>query len=225
MAKNNNHAETKEVAPATSQDLNRLRDILYGGFAKESQERFQSLEMRLDSVRQALQRELESTSNNLSQNSSTALQNVEASLLALSEKNAAQEAQALADAQQMLLDKLDDQAQSHSQKVNSMNRDLTNVINEMNSNLSAQIEAEKDYLSDRLDKMAQQHADQFAALQAESKKRDKELQETLDAVTQNLENDKVSYDHLAELFSGFSLAVGSGSGDEGGKEGGKKAKK
>ena len=116
----------EQTTAPTSNDLDQLRDILYGNQARATENRLNDLEARLEATRQELSAELDRQISSLTSASSTQL----------------------AETQSALSDQLTRQAADQSTQIKSVQENLNQVATDFNQRLEKQINDLRQGLSD-----------------------------------------------------------------------------
>lgn len=164
-------------APAAN-ELDRLRDILFGSQSRTTDKRLTDLETRLETTRLLLAQTIEERVN------------------ALADATASQ----AADQRRDLTARLDAQHTDHTALVRQTHKDLSDRLDNAFAELALQLRQTHKELSDRLDRLSADQAERLRQAQAEARQRDEALRQEFLNLAANLNDAKTSRADLGQML-------------------------
>lgn len=169
--------DTTPEAP-TANELDRLRDILFGSQSRFTDKRLGDLETRLETARLALAQTMEERVNSLADHT----------------------ASQAADQRRDLTARLDAQHADHTTLVRQTHKDLSDRLDNAFAELTLQLRQTHKDLSDRLDKQAADQAERLRQAQAEARQRDEALRQEFLNLATSLSDSKTSRADLGQML-------------------------
>jgi hypothetical protein len=209
-------AGSTDEPPASSlepkaNELERLREILYGSQARNTEKRLGDLEIRLEdthrSLSDALNEKLQAVSDTASARLSDARQELGTRL---DEQSASQSAQLRA-VQKDLTERLDRQAAEQAAQLRAVQKELRDALEQLAADMLHQLRASHKELSDRIDKLSADTAERMRSLQSETRQRDDSLRQELLTLASSLDDKKASRQDLGQMLMELGLRLGSDS--------------
>ena len=203
-------------------ELARLRDILFGGQARQTDKRMADLELRVETMRQELteliERKTDAVANSASSklistqtdladrltkqvnDQNTRVRTLHQELSDQIEQQGANLAGQIRANRRELTERIETQQTDQSSELRQLQKDLTGRIDELSTDFMNQLRQIHKELSERLDKLDETQNEQVRTLQIESKQRDDELHQELASLAAMLETKKVTRGDLGNLL-------------------------
>ncbi len=217
-------AVSKEQASTSAEinELERLRDILYGNQTRQTEKRLGELEVRVETTRRELLDMLNENMANLSDAMQARLSKVRKDLTervdrlavdhAAQLKTVRQELTERADAsdarhearftalQREFSERLDRQNNEHNEQLRAAIQEFTAKLDSQHVELLAQIRDTYKELSERIDRVDTTQSERLRTLQSETRQRDESLRQELLGLAASLEEHKVSRQELGHAL-------------------------
>jgi hypothetical protein len=214
-SKANNNKANDTIEPE-SNDLVRLRDMLYGNQVRESDTRMGELEKRIESVRATLQEDLTSRFDSLSQSSSNGISDLRTQINEQLDQRFNDSSNALRATRRDITEQVEKLEQTQNTQISSLRREINSSIDAMKRELLSQMQQDRRELANRLDQISSEQANRILSVDTEGRLRDDVLRQELLTLSGYLDDKKTSRNDLAQLLvdMGESLkALGQGSGN------------
>jgi len=195
------------VAESGPDEINRLRDILFGSQTRSLDKRLGDLETRLETVRQEVVNLYTEKIDALSD--STSAQSAETRRefnLRLTNQGEEQSTHVRA-VQKELSDRLDKQANEQSVQLRAVQKEASDAVEKLAAELLRQIREVQKELSDRLDKVNIEQTERTRSLQSETRQRDDGLRQEFLSLAAALENKKTSRQDLGQMLVELGLRL------------------
>ncbi len=226
----NNTAEVKLPAPANdptqtpsnANDLERLRDILFGTQTRGTEKRLEDLEIQLASLRReltdliheqvkevgnrsssqttAVHKELTERGSQTDKQHSSQLRQVEQKLTTQIEGQKADQSDQLRNLNRDLTARLDNQESDYNAKIRSLNQEMNERLDEMTDTFLNQVRQTYNELNEQINQLRQEKTEQLNALQGETRQLDNKRRQELLSTAGGLDHKKVSRHQMAQLF-------------------------
>ena len=147
--------------PPTSNDLERLRDILYGNQARGTEKRLEDLERNLAALRQELTSLLNDKVKSVDEVSSNQTLALKKELTERSDHIEKSQASQLRQVEQRLSGRIESQAADSGNQLRELQRDLTARLDSQESDYSAQVRALHQEMNERLEEMTETFLNQI----------------------------------------------------------------
>jgi hypothetical protein len=143
-----------EPAMESRSDLDDLREIFWGNHIRNTDGRFNDLELRLQTVNRSLQDSFTDRLNSLAESSQNKLTTTHARLNEQIEAQSKQNVQAIGGLKQELTQRLDRQQDDHAVEMRKLNRELMEYVDQQSSAQSASLRQVQQEMTERIDKLA-----------------------------------------------------------------------
>ncbi len=195
--------EKMASAPAReieASELARLRDILYGQQARNSERKFEEFEGRLAQTRQEMTATFTEKLEALSDTFETKLNTLRKDITTRLEQQATDQKSQLQTVQQSLTGRIEEQRTEQGTQLRVAQRELTEQLDEQAKEFLGQIRTTQKEFSDRLDEMNTDHKARLRAAQADARQQDEQLRQELLQMASTLDGRKTSRYDLGRML-------------------------
>jgi hypothetical protein len=191
----------------TSDELGRLRDILFGSQSRTMEKRLGDLESDLKRTRQEMTDLLNDRIGTLTDSTSTQFSDTRRDFSEKLDKQSADQSTQLRAAQKDLSERLERQATEQATQLGAVNKTLSDSIEKLAADLLRQLRETHKELSDRLDKLSAEQAERMRNLQAETRQRDDNLRQELLSMSATMDDKKTSRQDLGQMLVELGLRL------------------
>ena len=191
----------------TSDELGRLRDILFGSQSRTLDKRLANLETDLRSSQDELTNLLHDQVGRLSEATSSQFADVRREFSSRLEKQGMDQSSQLRATQKDLSERLDRQSAEQTTQLQTAQKQLNDSLDNLAADLLRQIRESHKELSDRLDSLAAEQAERVRNLQTETRQRDENLRQELLSTASSLEGKKTSRQDLGQMLMELGLRL------------------
>ncbi len=214
---------------ATLPELERLREILFGGQARATEKRLSDLETRLTALRQEIRDLLDKRANIVSETADAQLNQTARDLNNRLTQQATEQATQLRTAQQTLVaqiqaqeaslatqirtnrrelsDRLDSLEAEHTNQLRAIQQELNQRMDTLSADFLAQLRQVQKELSERLDQLNSTYNERVLGLQAETRQRDDALRQELLLLASQLDDRKVSRRDMGQMLMEMGMRL------------------
>ena len=191
----------------TSDELGRLRDILFGSQSRTMEKRLGDLETDLKRSRQEMTDLLNDKISTLTDLTSTQFSDARREFNEKLDKQGTEQASQLRVSQKDLTERLERQSTEQAAQLAGVQKDLSASIEKLAAELLRQLRETHKELSDRIDKLSAEQSERMRSLQAESRQRDDSLRQELLSMATSLDGKKTSRHDLGQMLVELGLRL------------------
>jgi hypothetical protein len=184
----------------TSDELGRLRDILFGTQTRTIEKRLSDLEVGLPSARREISDTFSDKLEALSSFTSAQLSDARNEFNQKLETLGADQGAQLRARQKELIERFDHQDAEQTVQLRAVQKELSEGLDKLAADFLHQLRAAQKELSDQIEKQGVEQTERMRNLQAEARQRDDSLRQELLALTDSLENKKTSRQDLGQML-------------------------
>ena len=198
-------SKTEQIQQATvgepsSDDLGRLRDILFGSQSRTLETRLGQLDAELQSLRQELTKKLNAEISKIAESTSAGIGDTHRTLNEKLENQSIEQADQLRATQKKLTDQLDTQANEQATQFRALQKELADGLEKLTFDFQRQLREIQKELGDKLEKLGAEQIERVHEVQAESRQRDDDLRQELLVLVNSLGTKKASRQDLGQML-------------------------
>lgn len=207
--------ESVSVAPgnATIDELERLRDILFGSQSRTLDKRLADLEAELRKSRQELTDLVNDKVGALTETMNAQTADIRREFGEKLDKQEADHSAQVRTMQKDLTERLERQASEQVTQLDTAQKGLANSIEKLAADFPRQIRETHKELSSQIEKMSGEQAERVRTLQNESRQRNDNLRQELLNIAASLEGKKASREDLGQMLMELGLRLRKESSD------------
>ena len=181
-------------------ELDRLRDILYGGQARTTDRRLTDVEGQIEALRRNLTDLLHEKVDTLESSTSTQLSSTHTELAKRLEGQSNEQSAALRMVQQALSERLDQQELDQVKELRTIQKDVNERLEKLSTDVLTHLRNIQRELSDRIEQISQEQSERLRQLQNDSRQRNNGLRQELLMLAASLEDNKISRHELGHML-------------------------
>lgn len=187
-----------ETQPAN--ELDRLRDILYGRKSKLTDDRLESLENQLRALKEQLDSQLEEETTNLRTFFMAEFESFHHQYSAKLEQQSTQFTTALENLRRELHEQLESQDANQTEQLRMVKRTLNEKLDALSADSTVRLQEAQQTLSERLQTLQTHQTERISGLQADTRKRDEALRSEFLETSSLLKSQKVSRREMTQVL-------------------------
>jgi hypothetical protein len=195
------------AAESGPDEINRLRDILFGSQTRSLDKRLGDLETRLETMRQELLNLFTEKIDALADSTSTQGAESRREFNSRLTSQAEEQSVHVRAVQKELSDRLDKQSNEQSTQLRAVQLEASDAVEKLAADLLRQIRDVQRELSERLDKVNMEQTERTRSLQSETRQRDDGLRQEFLSLAAALEDKKTSRHDLGQMLIELGLRV------------------
>ncbi|MGB0385408.1 MAG: hypothetical protein ACPGWR_11340 [Ardenticatenaceae bacterium] len=191
--------ERSQNAPLAG-ELERLREILYGGQARVTERRLSDQEKQIETLRRELTDMLNEKVDNFVSTSEVELSSTRSELSERLEQQANQQTGALRTAQHTLSERLDKQELDQVTELRTIQKDVNERLEKLGTDFVTHLRNIQRELSERITQINNEQTERLRQLQNDSRQRNSNLRQELLMLAASLEDNKISRHELGHML-------------------------
>lgn len=198
---------TEPSVEPTTDELGRLRDILFGSQSRTIEKRLADLETGLQTTRRELTERFTDGLQRTSETAAGQLTETRAEFNRKLESLGSEQATQLRVAQKDLAERIERQSTDQNAQLRAAQKDLSDRLDRLEADFISQLRATRKELDDQIEKMGIDQAERLRGLQTEARQRDDSLRQELLELAASLDNKKTSRQDLGQMLIELGLRL------------------